>query len=287
MVVLCVPGSIDDETLTTALWDAGCLGLAEQPERPGEVLAYFDAPFALTGVLEAGRWEAPDDTDYVAKYNRDVQPVRIGKLIIAPEHATLTPEESQDATIIRLDPGRAFGSGQHATTQLALEAIFQHATQNTTKHTTKGKRLLDVGAGSGILTIAADLLGYQAEGIDIDPEAVPVAEDNARTNGSRATFTHTSLDTLPAAHYDIVVANIYANVHAALAADYARALTPGGILVLTGIYLEDGLQTTLTGIAPWFEVRNVTREGTWSLVTASLVRPSLVSASSSSAVNGK
>jgi ribosomal protein L11 methyltransferase len=264
MVVLCVPGSIDDETLTTALWDAGCLGLAEQPERPGEVLAYFDAPFALAGVLEAGSWEAPDDTDYVAKYNQDVQPVRIGNLIIAPEHAKLTPEESQNAIIIRLDPGRAFGSGQHLTTQLALEAIAQHAAQDSPEQ----RRLLDVGAGSGILTIAADLLGYQAEGIDIDPETIAVAEANARANASQATFTHTSLDTLPAAHYDIVVANIYANVHAALAADYARALIPGGTLLLTGIYLEDGLQTTLTGIAPWFEVGNITRSDTWSLVSA-------------------
>lgn len=263
MVVLCVPGSIDDDILTGALWDAGCLGLAEQPERPGEVLAYFDAPFALTGVLEAGIWEAPDETDYVAKYNQDVQPVRIGNLIIAPEHATVTDET---AIIIRLDPGRAFGSGQHLTTQLALEAIAQQAARDDVSE----KRLLDVGAGSGILTIAADLLGYQAHGIDIDAETIAVAEANAHANGSQATFAHTSLDTLPAAHYDIVVANIYANVHAALAEDYARVLTPGGTLLLTGIYLEDGIQTTLAGITPWFEVHNVTRNDTWSLVTASL-----------------
>ena len=127
MVVLCVPGSIDDDILTSTLWDAGCLGLAEQPERPGEVLAYFDAPFALTGVLEAGSWQAPDETDYVARYNQDVQPVRIGNLIIAPEHAEVNEVEGN--IIIRLDPGRAFGSGQHLTTQLALEAIAQQAAQ--------------------------------------------------------------------------------------------------------------------------------------------------------------
>jgi ribosomal protein L11 methyltransferase len=175
------------------------------------------------------------------------------------------------------------------TTQLALEAIAHQAATDITSITSpnspkdatrnnpknspknslaKSKRLLDVGAGSGILTIAADLLGYHAQGIDIDPETVPVAEANAAANASQATFSHTSLDTLPAAHYDIIVANIYANVHAALAADYARALVPGGVLLLTGIYLADGLTTTLTGIAPWFDVHYITRSDTWSLVAA-------------------
>ncbi len=204
------------------LWDYGCTGILEDGD---DLVAYFGAPVALPF---EGTWETVGNTDWVAEYHRTLKPVSVGRLVVAPTHHTVTLHAPQRP--LWLDPGMAFGSGHHETTYLALSALEQTPL--------RGLRVLDVGSGSGVLAIAADLLGAaDAEGLDIDPETLPVAEANAALNFSKAHFSVGTLedDFAPA---DIVVANLFAELHAELAPAYLRVLKPGGLLFLTGILTE-------------------------------------------------
>ncbi len=204
------------------LWDYGCTGILEVD---GELVAYFDA---LIDLPFDGQWETVGDTDWVADYHRTLQPVTIGRLVVAPTHHTVTLAAPQRP--LWLDPGMAFGSGHHETTYLALAALEQTPL--------RGLRVLDVGSGSGVLAIAADLLGAaDAEGLDIDPDTVPVAAANAVLNLSRAHFSVGTLrnEVEPA---DLIVANLFAELHAELAPAYFAALKPGGSLFATGILAE-------------------------------------------------
>ncbi|MEM7735436.1 MAG: 50S ribosomal protein L11 methyltransferase [Deinococcota bacterium] len=306
MIVLRLPGTIDDDQLTTSLWQAGCSGIVEDGD---DLIAYFDAaidaPPTLPVNLAAGQWEAMDTTDYVAQYNRDMQPIRIRNVVITPKHLqqphteptiyTLPDDTQVDATrdtdratnadiVIWLDPGLAFGSGHHVTTQLALE-MLEHLSPPQPQ-----TQLLDVGTGSGILAIAAARLGFHAHGIDIDPQTIPVARENAADNLNldqnnldqnnlhqgylnahitMPTFAHATLDDpLPQPSYDVVIANIYAHVHSDLMPAYARVTKPHGLLVLTGIYQTEGLELVRSHLSPWFSLLSCVQVGDWSLVTA-------------------
>lgn len=238
---------------TALLWQAGCRGIEE---KGGELIAYFDAPVALP---LAGRWLKLDEVDWLATYYAGLKPVRVGRLTVSPTHHR--PEVASGEHVLWLDPGMAFGTGHHVTTRLALGALQSLDLS--------GKRVLDVGAGSGILAIAADLLGAAcALGIDIDPATVPVARQNAVLNGSQAVFKEGVLDEAVAAGTcDVLVANLYAELHAQLASGYARAVKPGGIVLLTGI-LEDRLEPLLGALEAHFAKVQTSLEDGWALLRA-------------------
>ena len=238
---------------TTFLWDAGCTGVAQEGS---EVVAYFPARVALP---LPGRWEEVAATDWVARYYAELEPIVLNRLIIAPTHREVTPKPHQ--RVLWLDPGMAFGTGHHETTRLALEALQGLELAH--------KRVLDVGAGSGILAIAADLLGAgEASGLDNDPLTLPVAEENRARNGAKAHFRLGTLDeTVPPASADILVANLYAELHAELINEYARVLSPKGHLLITGI-LEDRLPLVKAALVPSFDLLNTRLEGQWALLHA-------------------
>lgn len=267
-----LPAARADDAAQALLWEHGCRGIEE---RDDELVAYFDEerPLPLDG-----RWEGVAERDYLAEYHAGLEPVRLPQLVVAPTHRTLTLEPGQKA--LWLDPGAAFGTGHHETTRMALAALAELDPG--------GRRVLDVGAGSGILAIAADLLGAtEALGIDIDAATVPVARANARLNRSRARFAAADLDALLAGSTDfgaaapggdrwdaggwsgadVLVANIYAEIHLALMPAYVRALRPGGHLLLTGVLdtkgglLADALDVPLRPLA-W------RRDGPWLLLHA-------------------
>lgn len=221
-----IPALTGESAEASQLWELGCLGLVEEP---GSLIAYFEEerPLPL-----AGTWEAVPERDYVAEYQAGLGPVRVGRLVVAPSHRTV---EAADAdTIIWLDPGSAFGTGHHETTRLALHALGEQDLQ--------GRSVLDVGSGTGLLAIAADVLGAsRAYGVDVDAATIPVARENARRNLSRARFALGSVDhpALPG-KFDVVVANLYAELHAQLMQEYVRRLLPGGRLFLTGILARLG-----------------------------------------------
>ena len=174
-------------------------------------------------VAETARWM----DDYT------VHPVGHRVLVRAPWHAY---EPAADEVVIALDPGRVFGSGYHPSTQLSMAALEAelHA----------GDRVLDVGVGSGALTIAAALLGASAvDAVDIEPAAVALARANAARNGV-AGIVRVELGSVgpdgpfPGA-YDLVVANIIAPVLMELAPALAAATAPGGALLLGGVHEAD------------------------------------------------
>ncbi|MBM4281738.1 MAG: 50S ribosomal protein L11 methyltransferase [Deltaproteobacteria bacterium] len=162
--------------------------------------------------------------------------------------------------VLHLDPGMAFGTGQHETTQLCTEAVERHLDD-------KGpiKRLLDVGTGTGILALVALRLGAQhAKGTDIDPVAVKAALDNARDNGVADRFD--ANDDAPdhdGAGYDVVVANILAGTLIELVRPIAGAVAPGGELWLSGVLAEQERAVVDAYVAVGLEHRGTARKNDW------------------------
>ncbi len=225
-----LPGTSPDSAAAGVLWDSGCLGVVEAVGRDGDasdLVAYFDDEVTLD---LPGVWEDLPDVDYLAAYREGLVPVRVGRLVVAPSHREVVARDGD--LIIWLDPGSAFGTGHHETTRMALAALESLPLA--------GRSVLDVGSGSGLLAIAADRLGAETVyGVDVDPLTLPVARENAERNLSRARFSLGSLEApgLPE-RFDVVVANLYAELHANLLTEYARRLTPRGVALLTGILAE-------------------------------------------------
>ncbi|MBA2666368.1 MAG: 50S ribosomal protein L11 methyltransferase [Trueperaceae bacterium] len=241
------------------LWDAGARAVAEDGD---DLVAYFEAP--TRSVPEGGTWERVDDRDYVSEYFAGLVAVSVGPLVIAPTHRSVTLDAGQ--RVLWLDPGMAFGTGHHETTRLVLEIMGEIPLA--------GARVLDIGAGSGVLAIAADLLGAaEANGIDIDADTIAVARANAALNRSRARFTCGAFDAAEVdGTYDVVVANLIAEAHVDLMSSYARVLRPHAVLVLSGIVdervdmVEDAVQAPLTLIdrrrdGVWWALRLARSEG--------------------------
>lgn len=247
-------GRLDPESAAVArLFERGSLGAVEETGEGGvEIVAYFERPVELG--LE-GRWEDVETIDYVAAYRAGLEPVRVGPLVVAPTHRRAELEAGQQ--VVWLDPGTAFGTGHHETTRLALATLAGLDLI--------GRSVLDVGAGSGILTVAADRLGAGlAIGVDIDAATVEVARENAVLNRSRARFLSGGVDhpDLPE-RFDVIVANLYAELHAELMPAYLARLNVGGVLLLTGILTR--LEPTVRAALPDDLPCRVEREGEWSL----------------------
>lgn len=235
------------------LWAAGCRGMRQEGD---DILAWFDEERPLD---IDGRWQDEDDTDWLAAYFAGLEPVRLGTLVIAPTHRRVMLEPGQRP--LWLDPGMAFGTGHHETTRMALSRLERMGLA--------GRRVLDVGAGSGILAIAADLLGADAAlGVDVDPATVPAARENARRNRSRARFVVGTLDPDdPAQRCDVLVANLFAEAHVRLADDVARVVAPGGTALLTGI-VEERLQAVEAALPATLAVVGRDADGPWRLLEA-------------------
>jgi ribosomal protein L11 methyltransferase len=172
--------------------------------------------------------------DWAENWKQHFGILRIGsRLVIRPSWEDFTPGP-RDA-VLTLDPGMAFGTGSHATTRLCLEALAG------LYENPPGPRLvLDVGTGSGILAVAAAVLGAQKVlGCDIDETACQVALDNARQNGveERVAVTLDPLESLEGL-FEVVLANILAEENARLAPELVQRLAPDGVLILSGILRE-------------------------------------------------
>ena len=250
-----IPGTL--ETLdfeTPALWDAGAQGLEEAN---GFVKAYFSQPVELPF---GGEWVTLEDTDWLEKWKAGLDPVTIGKITVVPSWKQAEVPEGQIKLII--DPGMAFGTGHHATTQFGIEALERLELT--------GKKVLDVGAGTGLLAMVAAKLGARAYGVDLDPITVPIARENAELNGLNVEFFDGVLeDVLHLAPFDVLVCNLFAELHMLLMPEYVEALTENGELILTGI-LADRLPMVLDALERE-NFRNVQtqRNGEWMLCTAS------------------
>ena len=201
-----------------------------------------DAPRAAEALAAAGRIVglelAPEtgtipDEDWKLSYRKHFKTEVISpRLVVRPPWEAVTPAPGQK--VLTLDPGIAFGTGQHPTTRACLDAIDALAVEGT------DRSFLDVGCGSGILSIAAALEGFRdVHGFDNDPDAVRNANENAEANGLGALFSDGDLSVpCTAAPADVVAANVLAPVLVRFAREVGALVNPGGRLILSGILDE-------------------------------------------------
>lgn len=201
-----------------------------------------------------------EDEDWERAWLDQFQPMRFGaRTFIVPWNHDVPSEAGDDAAIVRLDPGLAFGSGTHPTTALCLRWLDALAAEGLLR----GRRVLDFGCGSGILALAALKLGAaKAVGVDNDPQALLASADNAQRNAVDADFSVYLPDDEPVTTYPVVVANILASALDALAERLAARVAPGGRIALSGI-LQGQEDELLVRYAPWFDALSATRDGDW------------------------
>ena len=208
------------QTRVTALFEAG------------EDLDLLRAALANAlpeNTLENLRQETLEDQVWERTWLDDFHPMRFGDRLWVCPAGQRPPQE--DAVVLDLDPGLAFGTGTHPTTSLCLQWL-DRAELN-------GKRVLDFGCGSGILAIAAALLGAESvTAVDHDPQALEATRDNAAKNGVLERIDILPPDQAPNTDFDIVLANILAGTLVELAPQLQPRVIPGGQLLLSGILLE-------------------------------------------------
>lgn len=239
----------------TAAW-AAIRVTALFPEAADVGRALDQALAAIGSGLLPYETNAVADQDWVQASRDQFVPLQItDALWIVPSwHAAVDPA----AVNLVLDPGLAFGTGSHPTTRLCLRWLARTMHENAS--------VLDYGCGSGILAIAARLLGAsRVVGVDIDPQALVAARENATRNGVAGTFVLP--DRLIAAErFDVVVANILANPLILLACALAARVVAGGRIVLSGI-LASQADEVIAAYAPWFRIgRGETEDGWVALV---------------------
>ena len=201
------------------------------------------------------------DQDWERAWMDQYVPLRFGaRTWIVPWNQPLPDDATaNDAAVVRLDPGLAFGSGTHPTTSLCLQWLDALAGEGVLQ----GAHVLDYGCGSGILALAALKLGAAtAVGVDNDPQALLATHDNAERNGIDALLAVYRPEDAPGERYPVVVANILAVALDALAEQLAARVASGGRLALSGI-LAGQEPALLQRYAPWFDSLRVAREGDW------------------------
>ena len=263
------PGAVD--AVGQALYAVGCGGFeVRENAQPPSVAGYLPVDDRLEdrlaqlqmalaalpgfGIVGAGTeltLRYVEEADWANAWKAYFKPFRVGRhFIVTPPWES--PELDSDDIPLVIDPGMAFGTGSHPTTQLCLTALEDFVQS--------GQSVADVGTGSGILAIAAAKLGASPiAASDNDSLAVIIARENAAANGVSVTVT----DALPAGRYNILVANILADVIIGLAADLIARLAPDGLLIVSGVIdtRENDVQTALQSLGLAYQ--ETRRQGEW------------------------
>lgn len=223
---------IDDELLAKDRSKAVIHIYISPEENPAEAVAFLEERYTAENVDFYIEEKACKNSEWENNWKKYFKPMPVGeKLLIRP----VWEDEfnAQGRTVLHLEPGLAFGSGTHDTTRLCLEALEKYAGS--------GKTVLDVGCGSGILSIAAMLLGCEsAQGVDIDALAVKTAAENAVGNGfnePQIKYVQGNLTDKINGKFDIILANIVADIVIRLCEDVKKYMNPGAVFITSGIIL--------------------------------------------------
>lgn len=245
---LCERG-VGDESLWRTTELKGLFPDTVDPATLTQMLAGVLAPDALP----PHRVETLPDSDWASSWQSPFKPFCVGeRLWVGP--SWYEPPAPNTASVI-VDPGRAFGTGTHATTALCLEWL---AAANLS-----GADVIDYGSGSGILGIAAAKLGArQVIAVDSDPIAVGITQENALRNGVEDVLTAMLPEALPSMQGDILVANLLADPLIALAPGFGALVRRGGWAVLSGV-LEVQADAVVAHYQPWFRVTECAARDGW------------------------
>jgi ribosomal protein L11 methyltransferase len=226
-------------------------------------LKLMDLPeFALRGIRNL----TVADQDWLAEWKKGYEPIAIGQSLLICPSWRLDQARNTDRVVIEIDPGMAFGTGTHETTRGCLEMLEKYW---------KGESLLDVGTGTGILAIAAIKLrpGSRVVGFDVDPEAVEVALENAAINGV-ADEIEIEVNKLGSYHnqeFDVILANLTADVIIPLAPEFPEVLKSQGVLIVSGVLSEQADDVRVALQSHNFGVIEMKPDGEW--VTMALRKP--------------
>ena len=230
-------------------------------ESPAEAVAFLRERYTAEGIENEICQDSCVEEDWINNWKQYFKPIPVGqKLLIRP-----TWEEVKDSggrTVLDLDPGLAFGTGTHETTRLCMELLEQYVRP--------GMNVLDVGCGSGILSVAALLLGAdKAVGVDIDELAVKTAVENAEINHVEERFTGIcgNLTDQVTGTYDIVVANIVADVIIMLTKDVEQFMKPDTVYLMSGI-IDTREQDVLAAVEQHFTIIDRKEEKGWVALSA-------------------
>ncbi len=198
------------------------------------------------------------EEDWAETWKKYYHPVKVGRAVIVPAWEKYDPEPGE--ITVTMDPGMAFGTGTHETTRLVIGLID--------KYLARGGRVLDVGCGSGILSICAAKLGAgRCFAYDIDPVAVRVAEENVRANGGGDRIVCGTSDLLASVDreekYDLIVANIVADIILRMSADVGDLLARDGVLIVSGIIDERANEVTDAFLSLGYTVVEEAHENGW------------------------
>ncbi len=215
---------------------------------------------SLPGKLGAVAFAPVDPQAWQVRWRRGFQPLEVGGFRIVGEWES----EPDTPRTLRVYPGQAFGTGQHETTRLMLQAMSRLSFQ--------GARVLDAGCGSGILAIAAERLGAaEVFGYDIDPDCAENMRRHLVINRTeRVRLEIGRLDDFQLAPFDIILANITINVLAALWPRAAALLKPNGVMIASGVLAEQRDEALALLSQAGFALRRVDAEGEWLALVAGL-----------------
>lgn len=252
-------GDLVDDSILNADKDTVRVSLFVPEEKsPAEYRAYLEARLPSLGIDASIETDGMNEEDWSESWKQYYKPITLGRVTIVPAWEHYEPQG--DEVIIRMDPGMAFGTGTHETTRLVMR-IMQDELRG-------GERVLDVGTGSGILSVCASKLGAAScNAYDIDPVAVKVARENARDDGCDNITVEVS-DLLhgvdkSSGRYDFCVANIVADIIIRMMPDIGEYLTDTAPLILSGIISDRKDEVLAAVTAAGFSVVREERENDW------------------------
>lgn len=272
---------VAETAATTQLWTLNTTGLEVSEDASDFVTlrAYFDAApdveklrqqilhhlklidlpeFALRRVEST----TIADQDWMSEWKKGWEPIPIGQRLLVAPSWKLDQVKENDRVVIQIDPGMAFGTGTHETTRGCLEMLEKYWPPAS-----GSGALLDVGTGTGILAIAAIKLhpGSRVSAFDVDPEAIEVALENAEINrvAEDIEIEVNKLGSYEGQEFDVVLANLTADVIIPLAPDFPAVMKPQGILIVSGILREQGDEVIAALNVQQFELAESKPDGEW------------------------
>jgi len=251
-------GELIDRELLERRDEAAVSIFVSEERDAAEYQRFIDGRFTALGKNYKTELIETDEEDWANNWKQYYKPVKIGRtLVIVPEWETYNKDES-DQIIITMDPGMAFGTGTHESTQLCAELIERYLPA--------GAKTLDIGTGSGILAITASKLGAsEVNAYDIDPMAVRIARENIIKNDCRnITCDESDLLSAVSGLYDFAVANITAEIIIRMAKSVGKYIRPGGMLAISGVIDEQCAEVKKSLLSEGFSVSDELHNNGWS-----------------------